>query len=91
MKRFVAIAMIGLFSVMMVGTVYASFDKNASIELKKDFEKVPHFDLICDGISPDVSPKYSKMVTVLSEDDMIIGYTSDIKASANDPPTIRML
>lgn len=91
MKRFVAIAMIGLFSVMMVGMVYASFDKNASIELKKHFEKVPHFDLICDGISPDVSPKYSLMVTVLSEDDLINGYTSDIKASANDPPTIRML
>lgn len=91
MKRFVAIAMIGLFSVMMVGTVYASFDKNASIELKKDFEKVPYFDLICDGITPDVSLKFSKMVTVLSEDDLINGYTSDIKPSANDPPTIRML
>ena len=91
MKRFVAIGLIGLFSVLMVSTVYASLDKNASIELKKDFEKVPHFDLICDGISPDVSPKYSLMVTVLSEDDMISGYTSGIKPSANDPPTIRML
>ncbi|GEM_PF-676020 len=91
MKRFVAIAMIGLFSVMMVGTVYASLDKNASIELKKDFEKVQHFDLICDGITPDVSPKYCKMVTVLSENDLINGYTSDIKPTANDPPTIKML
>jgi len=91
MKRFITIALIGLFSVMMVGSVYASFDNKASIELKNDFEKVPHFDLICDGICPDVSPKYGKMVTVISEDDLIIGYKSDIKPTANDPPKIRML
>ncbi|GEM67576.1 hypothetical protein SMI01S_11820 [Sphingobacterium mizutaii NBRC 14946 = DSM 11724] len=76
---------------MMVGTAYASFDEKVSIELKKDLEKVPHFDLICNGVSPDVSPKFSKTVTLLTEDDLITGYTSDITPSANDPPTIRML
>ncbi len=66
MKRFVVIAMIGLFSVMMVGTVYSSFNEKVPIELQKD--NSPQIVAILDAVTPSVAPKYGKMVTVLSED-----------------------
>lgn len=90
MKNFIAIALIGFFSLTMVGTAYASFDSEASIELKKDFDKV-HLNLICDGVTPSVAPKYGKMVTVLPAKDLMPGAVSDVRPNANDPPTIRML
>ncbi len=91
MKRFIAIALVGLFSFAMVGTVYASFDTKASIELKKGFDDLPQLVAIMDGVTPSVKPQYGKMVTVLPESDLITGYTSAVIPSANDPPTIRML
>ncbi len=89
MKRFIAIALIVMFSFLMVGTVYASFDKKASIELKKD--NGPQIVAILDAVTPSVAPKYGKMVTVLSEDVIVSGYKSDITAKANSPPSIRKL
>lgn len=86
MKRFIAIALIGCFSMLMVGTVYASFDTKASVELKKDFDS-KHFNVaIMDGITPSVDPLYGKMVTVLAESDTESGYSPDITPKANDPP-----
>ncbi|WP_437918571.1 hypothetical protein [Sphingobacterium sp. LRF_L2] len=90
MKRFIAIALVGLFSFVMVGMVYAAFDTQTSIELKKSFDDVS-FVGIMDGVTPSVEPQYGKMVTVLPESDIVSGYTADTAPSANDPPTIRML
>lgn len=85
MKRFIAIALIGMFSLLMVGTVYSSFEKNASMELKKGYDN-PHFVAILDGFTPSVEPQYGKMVTILSEDVAISDFEPDIMPSANDPP-----
>lgn len=85
MKRFIAIALIGMFSFLMVGMVYASTDTKASIELKKDFDKI-HLDFICDGITPSVTPLYGKMVTVLAQNVAVSDFVSDITPCANDPP-----
>ncbi len=85
MKRFIAIALIGMFSFLMVGTVYASIDTKVPIELKKGFDNY-QFVAVMDGVTPAVEPQYGKMVTVLSEDDTLSGYQSDIEPSANDPP-----
>lgn len=90
MKRFIAIALIGAFSLLMVGTVYASFDTKASIELKTGIDHLD-FHLIMDGVTPSVTPKYGKMVTVLPVNEKLSGYMADIAPSANDPPTIRTL
>lgn len=90
MKRFIAIALFGMFSFLMVGTVYASFDKNKPIELKKGSDS-PQIVAILDGVTPSVEPQYGKMVTVLSEDETLSGHQSDITPNANGPPTIRML
>lgn len=85
MKRFIAIALIGSFSFLMVGMAYASFDTKAAIELKKDIDKV-HLNVVMDGITPSVDPLYGKMVTVLAESDTESGYIPDITPRANDPP-----
>jgi len=93
MKRFIAIALVGLFSCVMVGSVVASFGKDVpSITVKKDLNS-KHFDVaILDGqTTPSVDPKYGKLVTVLSEDLLLSGYNPEIKPSSNSPPTIRML
>lgn len=90
MKRFIAIALVGMFSLFMVGTVYASFDKNKPIELKKGTDST-QLVAILDGVTPSVEPQYGKMVTVLSEDETLSGYQSDITPNANGPPKIRML
>ena len=90
MKRFIAIALVGMFSLFMVGTVYASFDKNKPIELKKGSDR-PQIVAILDGVTPSVEPHYGKMVTVLSEDETLLGYQCDITPNANGPPRIRML
>ena len=91
MKRFIAIALIGMFSFMMVGMVYSSYNEKVPIELKKDnsFNQVEV--AILDAVTPSVAPKYGKMVTVLSEDVIVSGYKSDITAKANSPPSIRKL
>lgn len=89
MKRFIAIALIGMFSFMMVGMVYSSFNEKVPIELKKD--NGPQIVAILDAVTPSVAPKYGKMVTVLSEDVFVSGYKSDITAKANSPPSIRKL
>lgn len=89
MKRFIAIALIGMFSFMMVGMVYSSFNEKVPIELKKD--NSPQIVAILDAVTPSVAPQYGKMVTVLSEDVIVSGYKSDITAKANSPPTIRKL
>jgi len=91
MKRFIAIALVGLFSFAMVGTVYASFETKASIELKKGFDDAPQLVALMDGVTPSVEPQYGKMVTELPVSDVITGNTSALSPSANDPPTIRML
>ncbi|WP_286894954.1 MULTISPECIES: hypothetical protein [Sphingobacterium] len=90
MKRFIAIALVGMFSLLMVGTVYASFDSKQSIELKKGSDS-QQMVAILDGVTPSVEPQYGKMVTVLSEDETLSGYQTDITPNANGPPTIRML
>ena len=91
MKRFIAIALVGMCSFLMVGTVYASFDKKAYIELEKDENNYFNQVAILDAVTPSVAPKYGKMVTVLSEDVIVSGYKSDITAKANSPPSIRKL
>lgn len=90
MKRFIAIALVGMFSLFMVGTVCASFDKNKPIELKKGSDST-QLVAILDGVTPSVEPQYGKMVTVLSEDETLSGYLSDITPNAIGPPKIRML
>ncbi len=90
MKRFIAIALVGMFSLFMIGTVYASFDTNKPIELKKASDS-PQMVAILDGVTPSVEPQYGKMVTLLSEDETLSGYQSDITPNANGPPTIRTL
>lgn len=90
MKRFIAIALVGVFSLLMVGTVSASFDSKIAIELKKGIDNCG-LHIIVDGVTPSVEPQYGRMVTVLSEDDTLSGYNLDITPSANDPPTIRYL
>jgi len=91
MKRFIAIALIGMFSFLMVGTVYASFEDKVPIELKKDVDNYFNQVAILDAVTPSVNPQYGKMVTVLSEDVALSGYKSDITAKANSPPSIRKL
>lgn len=91
MKRFIAIALIGMFSFLMVGMLHASSSKDVSVVVKKELGHAFGADLIMDGHTPDVSPAYGKMVTVLSESDLVSGFSSDIVASANGPPTIRYL
>ncbi|TDQ79566.1 hypothetical protein [Sphingobacterium yanglingense] len=91
MKRIIAIALIGTFSLLMVGTVYFSCDSKESITLVKKVSDNCDLHFIHDGFTPSVEPHYGKMVTVLSEDETLSGYTLDIAPSANDPPTIRML
>lgn len=90
MKRFIAIALIGAFSLLMVGTVYASFESKASVELVKGLHDVSLVGIM-DGVTPSVTPQYSKMVTVLPTNETLLAYTADINQNANDPPTIRLL
>lgn len=93
MKRFIAIALIGLFSCVMVGSVVTSLNKDVpGITVKKDFDS-KHFDVaILDGqTTPSVNPNYGKLVTVLSEDVLLTGYSPEINPSTNSPPTIRKL
>ncbi|MGA6117442.1 hypothetical protein [Sphingobacterium anhuiense] len=90
MKRFIAIALVGVFSLLMVGTMFASFDTKVAVELKKGIDNCG-LHIIVDGVTPPVEPLYGKMVTVLSQDVTLSGYHSDITPNANGPPTIRML
>ncbi len=87
MKRLIAIALVALFSVLMSGSVYASFDDKVSIELKRDMNKL-QFDLIHDVFTPDVTPKFGQSETIVLLSDGKSGFRSDIEQRANSPPLL---
>lgn len=90
MKRLIAIGLIGLFSLVMVGTVYSSFNTKAPIELKKDFGDIK-FVAVLNEVAPTLKSFEGKAVALETSNEKLSGYNPEVKPSANDPPTIRML
>ena len=90
MKRFIAIALIGVFS-CLAGYAYSSCsDKSDRVELHKNvFDLGQH--MILDGVTYDVSPQYGKMVTVVYADHVRKGVSAPIVPKSNSPPSIRKL
>ena len=90
MKRFIAIALIGMFS-CLAGYAYSSFsDKSDRVELHKNvFDLGQH--MILDGITYNVAPQYGKMTTIVYADDVVKGVVTPIVPKSNSPPSIRKL